>query len=58
MEVSTSLRIYHQMLLLESVYCAAEAERMIGRRNFCVIVDMMAWTFSAVDCVLDVVNSR
>ena len=30
---------------------------MTGRNDFCVIVGMMAWTFSSVDCVLDVVNS-
>ena len=51
---STSLCASHQTLLLESFCGAAEAGRVTGRKDFCVIVNMMVWTFSSVDCVLDV----
>ena len=54
---STSICVSHQMLLLVSLYCAAEAGHMTGRNAVCVIVDMNAWTFSYRDCVLDVMNS-
>ncbi len=54
---STSLCVSHQTILIESLCGAAEAGRMTGRKDFCVIVNMMAWVFSSVYCDVYVVNS-